>query len=111
MDVSAVYLNLIHHQHTLLQFATGPKFQQQRVSNFSHYNHYLHTLLLTGTFALSQGVRTLYKGKLLLVLEHQTTDMEYKKLKIKKIKLEIIKLEKDGSINSNKGEGHGVNRI
>ena len=32
--------------------------------------------------------------------------MEYKKLKTKKIKPEIMKLERDVSINSDKGEGH-----
>jgi len=67
--------------------------------------------LLTGKFPLSQDVWTLYKGKVMLGIESTKLDIEYKKLKIKKIKLEIMKLDGDVSINSDKGEGHGMNCI
>ena len=75
VDASAVYLFYTnrpnYHQYTLLQVATGTQIPaaKSKVSNSSHYYHYLHTSLLTGSFPLSQDVQTLYKQKLLLGIE------------------------------------------
>ncbi|KAM4524492.1 uncharacterized protein PAE49_000786 isoform 3-T3 [Odontesthes bonariensis] len=83
------------------QVATGTENPagKSEVSNSSHYHHCLHTSLLTGTFRVSQDIRTQYKRKLQLGIESTQLDMEYKKLQIKKIKLEILKLERDLEIH------------
>ena len=105
MDASAIYLLYTnrpnYHQYTLLQVATGTQIPaaKSKVINSSNYYPYLHTSLLTGTFPLSQDVRTLDKQKLLVGIESTKLDVE------------SMKLERDVSINSDKGEGRGVNCI
>jgi len=68
LDASAVFLFYTnrpnYHQYSLLQVATGTQIPaaKSEVSNSSHYHHYLHTLLLTGTFPLSQDVELCTNG-------------------------------------------------
>lgn len=87
----------------MLQDVTGARSSSARseVNNYSNYYCELHNQLLCDTFSLSQDVRSVYKRHLLLTIDNQKLDVEYKKLKMNKLKLEIKKLEKEVSMTLN----------